>query len=416
MFLNGHADIEKAVNDGGAVLVHRGTLDATAVSFLDNVASDAGGALAIAPEGTVRLRRSAFFSNRANVGGAVYNGGGTLIAANTTISYNRTTRDGGGIASDGSTSSTVLVNMTIAKNSADATPASGGSGGGVAMLGGSLTVTNSIIATNEDLTPAGGDIFADVFGAFTDDGHNIIGVADGSTGFTVSTLVGTAASPRDPKLGDLATHDGDRGSHKPLPDSPAVNAGDPAACAASPVDGVDQRGKPRPAQHCDIGTFELDSTMTLTLDVSPNTAEPGALVTLTCHASLLPIGPNPTGPIEFLEGATRIATAMMDPNGDAIATTSTLSPGAHEIVCSYPGDTSLPAATSPPVVVVVNEPPGPDATPAPTPASRTEPEASPDGGGGCRAAASTNARPGAFAAVAILLFAFRRRARGHVAR
>ena len=44
-----------------------------------------------------------------------------------------------------------------------------------------------------------------------------------------------------------------------LPGSPAIDAGDPATCAAEPVNNIDQRGIPRPqGAGCDIGAYEYE--------------------------------------------------------------------------------------------------------------------------------------------------------------
>ena len=61
-------------------------------------------------------------------------------------------------------------------------------------------------------------------------------------------------------------------THALLSGSPAINAGDDAICAASPVNNLDQRGETRPqGSHCDIGAYEAipDSTPpVITPDVS----------------------------------------------------------------------------------------------------------------------------------------------------
>ncbi len=65
-------------------------------------------------------------------------------------------------------------------------------------------------------------------------------------------------------LGALASNGGPTQTHALLPASPAIDAGDNIACAASPVSSQDQRGIARPADGngdstlvCDIGAFEF---------------------------------------------------------------------------------------------------------------------------------------------------------------
>jgi CSLREA domain-containing protein len=64
----------------------------------------------------------------------------------------------------------------------------------------------------------------------------------------------------DPKLGPLKNNGGSTFTHALLPDSPAIDGGNPAGCtdnegAAIPID---QRGRSRPwGERCDIGAFEF---------------------------------------------------------------------------------------------------------------------------------------------------------------
>jgi len=63
----------------------------------------------------------------------------------------------------------------------------------------------------------------------------------------------------DPLLGPLANNGGSTLTHALLPGSPAIDAGDPAVCAAAPVNNLDHRGVARPqGSACDIGAVEAD--------------------------------------------------------------------------------------------------------------------------------------------------------------
>ena len=58
----------------------------------------------------------------------------------------------------------------------------------------------------------------------------------------------------DPLLGPLQDNGGPTETHALLPESPAIDAGDNAACPST-----DQRGIIRPqGSACDIGAFELE--------------------------------------------------------------------------------------------------------------------------------------------------------------
>lgn len=107
----------------------------------------------------------------------------------------------------------------------------------------------------------------DLFGHYTSRKYNLIGIADGSTGFTNSLrsdIVGTWGSPIDPLIGPLQDNGGPTLTHALLPGSPAIDRG--WRCGFN----TDQRGHRRPHDFAsipnapdgdgtDIGAFELDT-------------------------------------------------------------------------------------------------------------------------------------------------------------
>src|SRR5262249_33833408 len=159
------------------------------------------------------------------------------------------------------------TNSTLSGNSA-------GKGGGIWTLAGMLTVTSSTlsgnsasvgggIATGSDQTKvtarntiiAGnvGDSSPDVLGFLNSQGHNLIGDGRGGEGFTDTDLVGTADQPIDPRLEPLGDYGGPTQTQRPLPGSPAVDAGD-----NTDAPDTDQRGLPRIVNSIiDIGAVEL---------------------------------------------------------------------------------------------------------------------------------------------------------------
>ena len=90
-------------------------------------------------------------------------------------------------------------------------------------------------------------------------GHNLFGNSSGC-GFdgagAPGNIVGTAAAPADPQLGPLKINGGQTPTVALPATSPAAGGGDPAVCAAAPVDGFDQRAFTRPSGACDIGAFD----------------------------------------------------------------------------------------------------------------------------------------------------------------
>ena len=198
---------------------------------------------------------------------------------NSTFSGNMTgaaPADGGGIWISGNST---ITNTTVTGNLAS------GSGHGIFAGFTGTTVRNTIVARNGSNGP-------DIGGAsFTTAGHNLIGDADGSTGFTNSLngdQVGSTTNPINPRLGPLLFNGGIFETHGLLPGSPAIDAGDNCVLtnSCSPALGSsisnDQRGAgfTRSADGdgdgtavVDIGSFEVQSLLVTNL----NNMGPGSL-------------------------------------------------------------------------------------------------------------------------------------------
>ena len=171
-----------------------------------------------------------------------------VTVSDSTITANRTFRNGGGVWFTGSgDGSLALIDSTLTDNQASFA-GSTGNGGGVWNGGGTLTGTRTIIAKNTD--PGGAsepDLHGDISPSFV-----LLGSATGSTGIATGPLVGSNGVPKDPKLGPLADNDGTTKTHAIGTDSPAFDAGG-TGCAG----GTDQRDFPRPQlDACDIGAYE----------------------------------------------------------------------------------------------------------------------------------------------------------------
>ena len=168
---------------------------------------------------------------------------------------------GGAIQATG----TVLIrNCTVVGNEAapggtggagEVTGAAGlpGLGGGLAVAGGgTASLVNTLLAEN-----AAPGTAPDVAGTVSSLGCNLVGIADGSTGFGASgDLMGTASSPLVPEIGPLGDNGGPTPTHALLPGSPAVDAGNATLIADL---SYDQRGPGFPRQvgvRPDIGALE----------------------------------------------------------------------------------------------------------------------------------------------------------------
>ena len=262
-----------AGGNGGA-LYNTGTLTLTDSTLTGNGTTAGGNGGAIYSNGTLTVSRCTIRGNTAAGGG---NGGGiynmnTLTIANSTIAGNGApTGDGGGLYHDSDDGT--VVNSTISGNSA-------GIDGANVFLNGDATFTNTIVAG----TPGAN---CNTGFAPNDGGHNI---DDGATcRFTGSGCADTSGSSfcdTNPLLDPAgpANNGGPTQTIALLAGSPAIDHGDPDACADAPVDGVDQRGVSRPAGQCDVGAFEvgaLPTTTTVTTATSTTTTSTTTTSTTT---------------------------------------------------------------------------------------------------------------------------------------
>ncbi len=192
-----------------------------------------GGAIGSETGSGLTVLNSTFTGNKARNGSAIIVEGAAVIA-NSTF-YSNTASGGGlgyGAVTGGGSPSLNLVNNTFSENS----------GSDLYDWGNASTIslTNTILANSV----SGGDCL--LTSSLKKNVNNLI--MDGSC---------SPALSGDPKLGPLADNGGRTQTMALLIGSPAINAGNDAACAAAPVNGKDQRGNTRPnGAHCDIGAYE----------------------------------------------------------------------------------------------------------------------------------------------------------------
>jgi CSLREA domain-containing protein len=267
-----------SLTGGGIHKDGQGLLELTDIVVRDNRGEGTAGVRVA--DGTVRIVRSAIFSN---VGGVGTSGGGVGVDApgscsviNSTITGNTTVSlGGGGLFNTGGTIN--ITNSTISGNSAVAAPNDPvfGHGGGIRSTGGIVNVKNSIIANNS-ATGIGPDVSGNVVSA----GYNLIGKSDGSNGFTAPTdLKGTTASPLDPRLdpGGPKNNGGTTPTIAIMRDSPAVDKGTDSGLTG--LLATDQRGtgfnrkRDNPlvpnasgGNGVDIGAFESSSSSAFDFD------------------------------------------------------------------------------------------------------------------------------------------------------
>ena len=172
---------------------------------------------------------------------------------------------GGGVFNGTNNASASVRSSLIALNSSG-TNGLGGAGSGGPILVTVPPPTPSTPPHGPDGTIGSGP---DLSGNFSSQGCNLVGIADGSSGFINlfnSDLVGTLVAPVDPLLGPLQNNGGPTLTHALLSGSPAIDQGRSFGVT------TDQRGHPRPydfspianatgGDGTDIGAFELDATM-----------------------------------------------------------------------------------------------------------------------------------------------------------
>jgi hypothetical protein len=222
-------------------------------------------------------------SNPFDRGGGMYNDHASPIVSNCTFSGNNASFFGGGMFNY-LNSSPALSNCTFSGNSAVVgagmsnhsycSPtvtnctfsgnAASNSGGGMHNISSTPTVTNCTFSGNTASLFAGGGIFNfdgsnatirnSIFWNII--GGEIQGGAGGSASVSYSVVFngysGTGNIKTDPRLAPLGYYGGAVQTFALLPGSSAIDAGDPATCAAT-----DQRGITRPqGSGCDMGAFE----------------------------------------------------------------------------------------------------------------------------------------------------------------
>jgi hypothetical protein len=190
------------------------------------------------------------------LGGGLYDSSGTIHLIASTLAGNQAAASNGlgGAGGQGGSGGTRGAGRPAgAIGLAGAGGAPGASSSNVSQGGGAISAQTD---ASGSFTRAGNTILAgnsadqspDASGTFTSSGYNLVGNANGSTGFSAATdKVGTSATPIDPKLGPLQDNGGPTQTMALLAGSVAIGAGDPALART-----LDQRGVRRFAP-VDIG-------------------------------------------------------------------------------------------------------------------------------------------------------------------
>lgn len=269
-------------------------------------AGDGGGARggALFADGGSLIINTATLANNSAIGGTGGSGGPTSGGSCSGSQHGAGGLAHGGAVANNNAATLNIQHATISGNNAQAgnsgvnqgganQPArlvAEGTGGGIRVGPGTVTLENTIIAGNTAANGTGNTTGAptpgpNVDGPVTSNGHNLIGVATEATGFSgTGDLIGA-----NPMLAPLANNGGPTQTMALLAGSQAIDAG--VAAGAT----LDQRGLPRTfddlgvanaatSDATDIGAFEgQTSTCSLTcpsdVSVSNDNDECGAIVT-----------------------------------------------------------------------------------------------------------------------------------------
>lgn len=230
-----------AIGSGG--IFHGGGFTANLVnSTVSGNTATNGGAGGIGNGGTFNVYGSAFFGNTALFGGAA-TAGALMTINNSTLSGNLATTDKAGGVYVGVGERLEMTNTTVSNNVSN-----GNLTGGIYSDGGVIQMRNALVAGNRN----GDGNAADVAGQILSFGWNMIGTTAGNS-FSPSSPNLTGNRVNVPaNLAPLGNYGGTTLTHALLPNSQAINNGDPGTSVFT----TDQRGAARVIGSQDIGAFE----------------------------------------------------------------------------------------------------------------------------------------------------------------
>ena len=331
-----HASFDGGAARGGAILADGGSLIINTATLANNSASGGNGGDGGKTNGGGACAQTQHGAGGLAHGGAVTNNNAaTINIKHGTISGNSAQAGNSGVNQGGANLPARLV--------------AEGTGGGIRVGPGSVTLENTIVAGNTAANGTGDTTGAptpgpNVDGAVTSNGHNLLGVATEATGFTGAG----DQTGANPMLAALADNGGPTQTMALTPGSPAIDAGVAAGAA------FDQRGKARTyddpgvvnaatSDGTDIGAFELQPECSLScpddVSVSNDPGECGAVVdyeepsgegcgTVTCDhpsGSFFPVGDTTVTCTSSVGPTCSFTVTVTDDEAPVITTTGPIS-------------------------------------------------------------------------------------------
>jgi predicted outer membrane repeat protein len=335
------------------------TLTVTSSTISGNTASDDGGG--IYSLGPVNVTASTVSGNTATDEGGGIHTRYTLTLLNSTLSGNRSTAgNGGGLLLFGSSTFTI-AKSTIALNSAAAATSLGG---GIFQTGGTLTLDDTILATN---TSAVGPDVTRLVGTTLNAKYSLIGnnagsglteAPVGSPDLSGNLIGGPATGIINPLLAPLANYGGPTFTHALSTGSPALEAGDPAPVGAP---AFDQRGTPYTrvfdgdgdgTPRIDIGAYEnhpLSFIVDTLVDENDGDYSPGDISLREAIAMANSSSNFEDDIIQFADALTKSGPATIVLRHGELAITDSmkiLGPGADRLTIDAIGNDAVPSDKS----------------------------------------------------------------------
>ena len=286
---------------GGVSASGAGSTLTVSDSIFSNNNSTSGGGSAIYTDGVSNVTNSTFSGNTDPGGrGSIYTSG-TAAISNSTFANNSSSglNDAGAIFNQGTLT---VSNSTFSGNSVTYGLGQYGGAGDIYQLGSAskLHLYNNILANS------GGGGHCTIDAGTADGNNNLVEDASSACGFTNGVNGNIVGS--DPNLGTLT------GSPAYFPlnsGSLAIDAGDNAVCAATPVSNASQNGLLRPqGAHCDIGSYERDNIPPVVSSVLRAGSDPSSAASVDFNVSFSePVSGVDTG--DFSLSATGVSGASI---------------------------------------------------------------------------------------------------------